>query len=1046
MNSSKTIVLLSALLALATWPVANSHAAAGSSSGAAQSSGNITGRIKNVVTGQYLNRVRVTVKDTNNIAFTDEFGIYRLVGVPSGPVVLQVFYTDLDPQEISLNVSPGGSVERDVELTNVARYGQNAAVVKLDPFLVATNKETDADAIAINEQRFAPNIKNVIATDSLGDIVGASAGDFLKYLPGLSAEYDNAEIQGISIRGIGAGLTTVELDGAPSISTGHAGATRAVNLIPQSINNLSRIEVTKVPTPSSPADALAGSVNMISKTAFERSGAEVRYGVNLTGNFNELTLKRTPHPYRDDNTHKIVPGFDFDYTQPIGKNFGIVVTAMLSQTFNSQNISRRTWNAGGTSTGASFSNPYFQSLTIQSSPRERKRAFYGFKADWRVTPNSVLTFGGRINRTTSARTGSVVLTPNVGTIGTPTPATGTPMTFGPDFTNGATGRGSVALSGSRQLGLINGDVMDMNYRFDNGRWKFGATANYASSESLLNPGEKGPFTGVSATTAVPVRVTFSDIGPIRPATIQLFNNTNQEVDMFDINSYRMTTATRNIRRNVAISRFGKVDLGRRLEWFSFPATVQVGVLHQTKEHDRREQTETWNFVGTNHNPTPYLNQVYVNQEAHMGFRNIPGPSTVRAWDAFQADPSILTQTTAQLVATENTRLNASEFAAEEVNSYYVQGEARLLNNRLNVLAGVRMERTLNMGEGTLFDPNAVFVRNADGTFARNALGARIRKVEAGAAGSVQEALLIRTERAYTAERSYHGYYPSLHLTYDINESFLARFAYARTYGRPNYPDIIPTATINEADLEGDELEDPDIVKGSITVRNTGLKPWTADNYDLSAEYYTPQGGMFSAGVFLKEITDFFGTSVRIATLADLEEVGLDPRYLGWNLNTKFNSGDARISGVEFNARYPLRQIGEWGRYFTVFANATKLRLEGNPHASFTSFIPETANWGFSFNWKRLTVVPKWNYRGLNKLVAQPAFGPDGFQYIKARLILDLSVAYRLSKQLSLSASVGNVTNDNLTQMHYSSETPGYARRSLNGEYGVAFSIGIKGTY
>jgi outer membrane receptor protein involved in Fe transport len=86
------------------------------------------------------------------------------------------------------------------------------------------------------------------------------------------------------------------------------------------------------------------------------------------------------------------------------------------------------------------------------------------------------------------------------------------------------------------------------------------------------------------------------------------------------------------------------------------------------------------------------------------------------------------------------------------------------------------------------------------------------------------------------------------------------------------------------------------VKGTITVRNTALKPWTADNFDLSFEYYTADGGVFSAGVFRKEIRNFFGTSVRLATAETLAELGLDPRYVGWNLNTKFNSGDARITG------------------------------------------------------------------------------------------------------------------------------------------------------
>jgi len=96
----------------------------------------------------------------------------------------------------------------------------------------------------------------------------------------------------------------------------------------------------------------------------------------------------------------------------------------------------------------------------------------------------------------------------------------------------------------------------------------------------------------------------------------------------------------------------------------------------------------------------------------------------------------------------------------------------------------------------------------------------------------------------------------------------------------------------------------------------------------------------------------------------MEQLGLDPKYLGWNLSTRFNSGDARITGVEFNFRHSLRNAGRWGKYFTVFSNPTQLRFEGNPYASFSSFIPKTANWGVSYNWQRISVIAKWNYRGL----------------------------------------------------------------------------------
>jgi len=1012
----------------------------------ASATGSITGRVQNIVTGQYLARARVAVKGTETVAFTDDFGTYRLAAVRSGPVVLEVFYTDLDAQEVTVQVPAGRVAERDVGLTSVARYGQTGSVVKLDPFKVASNKETDAQAIATNEQRFAPNIKNVIATDAFGEVFGSSAGDFLKFLPGLAADYDNAEVSTISVRGMGGDKTSIMFDGAPIVTGSNVGPTRAVEMRTQALNNVTRIDVTKVPTPATPADTLAGSINMVSKNAFERSRAEFRYGINLAATSNTLRLGKTPTSYKDEEIYKIKPGFDFDYTLPIGKNFGIVLTGVYAQKFNEQNISRKTWNNAGTGTGASVANPFLQQFLVQDSPRYTNRAIYSLKADWRVTPNSVLTFGSRYGRNVRASTGHTTMTPSAGTVAAPLPANGTPFSYGPDFTVGATGRGALTVTGGWQYSVDYTSGTNLGYRFDDGTWRLEATTNYSQSETLLPSTKRGHFNNVTVVNRNPVRVTFRNIGEDRPASIEAFDNANNAVDWLNPANYRVSAATHDDRRHVLSSKYANVDLQRRLKVFPFPSSLQTGGQYRIQDVDARRESATYTYTGANNAVEPYLYDVYRNQELYNGFRDPIGVNPGKAWQAYQANPSLFTMTPAQIVAAENARLNASQYAKETVKAGYLQADARLLKGRLHVLTGVRFERSEVEGEGLLFDPNAVFVRNADGTFARNAQGARIRRPDAGAAGSLDETRLTRKERAYTASRSYDGFFPSLHLTYNLRENFQVRAAWARTYGRPNFPDIIPSATIQEADLDTGELADPSVVRGNITVTNTGLKPWMADNYDLSVEYYTQQGGVLSAGFFLKEIKDFFGNEVKIATAADLAALDLDPRYIGWNLATKFNSGDARIHGFEFNVRHSLRPLGEWGRMFTVFVNATKLQLSGNPNASFTSFVPETANWGVQFNWKRLTVMPRWNFRGLNKLLPQPAWGPDGYQYIEERLILDVSVAYQLSARFSLVGAVGNATNDELTQLHYGSATPGYARKSLFSEYGASYSLGIKGRF
>src|SRR5687768_9400243 len=73
---------------------------------AVTATGSVTGRVQNVVTGQYLNNARVAVRGTDLQAFTDESGTYQLTRIPPGPVVLEVFYTGLDPQQITLEVPP----------------------------------------------------------------------------------------------------------------------------------------------------------------------------------------------------------------------------------------------------------------------------------------------------------------------------------------------------------------------------------------------------------------------------------------------------------------------------------------------------------------------------------------------------------------------------------------------------------------------------------------------------------------------------------------------------------------------------------------------------------------------------------------------------------------------------------------------------------------------------------------------------------------------------------------------------------------------------
>ena len=158
------------------------------------------------------------------------------------------------------------------------------------------------------------------------------------------------------------------------------------------------------------------------------------------------------------------------------------------------------------------------------------------------------------------------------------------------------------------------------------------------------------------------------------------------------------------------------------------------------------------------------------------------------------------------------RIN-SERIRETVSALYFQAEA-VVSQPPETSHGRALRAHEGRRSGALSDPNAVFARNPNGTIAKDAAGNSIRRPEAGAVGSMAQLQLTMKERAARSQHTYDGYYPSLHLTFDVRENFLARAAYARTYGRPNFSDIIPRTVINEARFDAGSAGRPRCDQGN----------------------------------------------------------------------------------------------------------------------------------------------------------------------------------------------------------------------------------------
>src|SRR5690606_18930504 len=110
--------------------------------------------------------------------------------------------------------------------------------------------------------------------------------------------------------------------------------------------------------------------------------------------------------------------------------------------------------------------------------------------------------------------------------------------------------------------------------------------------------------------------------------------------------------------------------------------------------------------------------------------------------------------------------------------------------------------------------------------------------------------IARAERSFvrrnTSGGKYKKVFPGLHFVYEPVDSVLLRASYNRSVLRPLVPHLIPTLTENTETT-------------TISMGNPALRPYFSDNFEVSVEKYFEPVGLLSAGVFLKEITDYFRT-------------------------------------------------------------------------------------------------------------------------------------------------------------------------------------------
>ncbi len=241
--------------------------------------GVVTGRVVDTV-GAGVSSAVVFVRGTRLGATTDATGRFRIDAVPVGDYVLVVRRVGLGSDSAALSVGAGATATRDFRLrSNVTTLA--AVVVRASPRLSETREA------AIVRRDTAANIVTTLSGDEIRALPNANAAEAAARMPGVSTERDEGEGKFVQVRGTEPRLSNVTIDGAHVPGTETGSRVPKLDAIPSDL--LGAVEISKTLTADMDADAIGGSVNLVTKTP---EGRPRGYVALQGGNQTQLSAKQ----------------------------------------------------------------------------------------------------------------------------------------------------------------------------------------------------------------------------------------------------------------------------------------------------------------------------------------------------------------------------------------------------------------------------------------------------------------------------------------------------------------------------------------------------------------------------------------------------------------------------------------------------------------------------------------------------------------------------------------------------------------------------------
>ncbi|MCD8481287.1 MAG: TonB-dependent receptor, partial [Verrucomicrobia bacterium] len=238
---------------------------------------------------------------------------------------------------------------------------------------------------------------------------------------------------------------------------------------------------------------------------------------------------------------------------------------------------------------------------------------------------------------------------------------------------------------------------------------------------------------------------------------------------------------------------------------------------------------------------------------------------------------------------------------------------------------------------------------------------------------------------------YTNWFPSVHGIYNFSQDLILRSSVTTGIARADFEKLAP-------------FIDEDPVSRTASTGNPDLKPTRAVNYDLMLEYYIRPLGLFSAGAFYKDVSDF----IFIANSNPTEGA-----LAGYRVSRPENASSGDIRGFEISYQQPLTFLPDpfdglglmfnytWTDSAITLNDGRKVRMPGQSRHS-SNFSIYYEKFGFKV---RLAYSHRSSY-----IDSIDSRGPQFDMYWGGRQQVDITASYDITSSLQIFTEFQNITN------------------------------------